>query len=367
MAEQEDRRKDTKNWSLDEMARYPFLRGAKDFITEKGPPLMDLVEKHGWSSVRMRGKGRILEAIHDGVISTKPLDGEIEQKKELFSYPIARIVVSCVEDNYLTRRYALGESERMIENIRNEDYETISEIGDELDVPSRFIDGNFVTDFTTYLEATDNLKSPEWKLVNQDLREGDVFLNKKRFTRILKEKLHTRLVEELPKPVNDQLIEGFSSQLSEIKGELEEAREEFEEIDFGEVESDKFPPCIKKLISEQNEGTNLSHEARFALTAFLFKIGFSLEDILNLFSESPDFRKDLALYQIEHITGKISGTEYAPPNCGTMKTNGICYNQDSLCKQEWMNHPLQYYSIKKSEEEEREEKDEQDEQENDEG
>ena len=29
-----------------------------------------------------------------------------------------------------------------------------------------------------------------------------------------------------------------------------------------------------------------------------------------------------------------------------MKTNGICYNPDSLCEQEWMNHPLTYYRVK---------------------
>ena len=29
-----------------------------------------------------------------------------------------------------------------------------------------------------------------------------------------------------------------------------------------------------------------------------------------------------------------------------MNTNGICYNPDSLCEQEWMNHPLTYYRVK---------------------
>ena len=29
-----------------------------------------------------------------------------------------------------------------------------------------------------------------------------------------------------------------------------------------------------------------------------------------------------------------------------MKTNGLCYNPDTLCQQEWMNHPLTYYRVK---------------------
>ena len=53
-----------------------------------------------------------------------------------------------------------------------------------------------------------------------------------------------------------------------------------------------------------------------------------------------------ARYQVEHITGKTSGTEYTPPGCDTMKSNSICFNPDSLCNKEWMNHPLSYYRIK---------------------
>jgi DNA primase large subunit len=29
-----------------------------------------------------------------------------------------------------------------------------------------------------------------------------------------------------------------------------------------------------------------------------------------------------------------------------MKSNGVCYNPDSLCNRDWMNHPLSYYRIK---------------------
>jgi DNA primase large subunit len=54
----------------------------------------------------------------------------------------------------------------------------------------------------------------------------------------------------------------------------------------------------------------------------------------------------LARYQVEHITGKISGTEYTPPNCDTLKSNNICFQPDGLCKKTWMIHPLIYYKYK---------------------
>ncbi len=29
-----------------------------------------------------------------------------------------------------------------------------------------------------------------------------------------------------------------------------------------------------------------------------------------------------------------------------MKSYGICFNEDGLCRKEWMRHPLKYYKIK---------------------
>jgi DNA primase large subunit len=70
----------------------------------------------------------------------------------------------------------------------------------------------------------------------------------------------------------------------------------------------------------------------------------SADEIIKLFGTSPDFDESKTRYQVEHITGKISGTEYTPPECDTMRTYGICIDADSLCKR--ISHPLSYYSKK---------------------
>jgi DNA primase large subunit len=71
------------------------------------------------------------------------------------------------------------------------------------------------------------------------------------------------------------------------------------------------------------------------------------EQILALFSQSPDFDESKSMYQIKHITGELNGTDgYTPPECSTMKTNGICFEPDNLCGNEKVNHPLTYYRIK---------------------
>lgn len=334
-------------WSLDDLVKYPFLEDARDYIKNKGPSLEEIIGDSGWGMVRNRGKQRVLETIVEGRVLDTRVSDELEKEIELFSYPIARILVSCVADNYLVRRYSLGESERMINKMMDEPGEKIIEIGKELGTTVIGGEDNFQMSFIDYLEYTKNIKASEWKLVNQDLRHGRVVLSKKRLVRVFKEKIMEDMIEELPRPVTDALINEFKPQVEEIKKVLEEKRADFESVDLGRVETDLFPPCIKKMLALQKEGVNLSHEARFALTAFLHKVGLSEKQIISVFSESPDFDVDLAQYQIEHIIGEISGTEYTPPGCDLMKTNGICYGPDRLCEQEWMTHPLTYYSVKK--------------------
>ncbi|MFO7991260.1 MAG: DNA primase large subunit PriL [Thermoplasmata archaeon] len=353
------------NWALDDLLKYPFLEEAREYIKIKGPSLEEIIGDSGWGMVRNRGKNRVLETIVEGRVLDPRVSDEVEKEVELFSYPIARILVSCVADNYLVRRYSLGESERMTKNMLDEPGEKVIALGKELGTTVIRDSDEFLMSFIDYLEYTKNLKASEWKLVNQDLREGYVVLPKKRLVRVFKEKIMEDMIEELPRPVTDALINEFKPQVEEIKKVLEEKRADFESVDLGRVETDLFPPCIKKMLALQKEGVNLSHEARFALTAFLHKVGLSEKQIIAVFSESPDFDVDLAQYQIEHIIGDISGTEYTPPGCGLMKTNGICYDPDRLCEQDWMTHPLTYYSVKKKDKRKNPEKYEEDEEKQD--
>ena len=327
------------------MANYPFLDDAKRYISEEGPGLERLLDE--LDEVVIRGENRVLEAIEHGKVNSRSLDDDIAREDELFSYPVARMLVSCIADNFLIRRYALGEAERISEQLGSEEPEDILKLGDELGIKGSIKGDTVCIYFIDYLENTVNLKGTSWKLVNQDMREGYVLISLSRYIRIIKEKVMLDIIDELPLPVNDEILMEFSQQIDMIQNKLNTSRANIEKLDFGRVESGLFPPCMKYMLAQQKEGVNLPHDARFALTAFLHKVGLDEDGILSLFSESPDFRADLATYQIQHIIGEISGDGYTPPGCDWMKTNGVCYNPDSLCERDWMNHPLTYYSVKK--------------------
>lgn len=335
------------DWTIEDLAKYPFLEESKEYITQNGPSIEELIENRLWSMSRKRGKDRVLQSLENSRVSIRDLEDEIEQEEELFSYPIARMLVSSLGDNFLQKRYVLGEAQRIEEELFREEQTKLMALTQKLDLEVNKNDEKFEIYFVDYLENTERLRSPRWKLVNQDLREGYIYITKRRLIRIIKEKIQEVISDGLPAPTSDLILEKFSKELKEIESKLEDIREDVQEVDMGEVETDLFPPCIKKFLAGQKEGENLSHEARFAMTAFLKTVGLSEDEIVSIFQEAPDFDLELASYQIKHIIGEISGTEYKPPGCGTMKTNGICYNPDELCEREWMTHPLTYYSAKK--------------------
>ncbi len=343
------------DWRPEHNARYPFSQNAKNLISDLNVTLDSLLSSRTFGVARSRAKERVIEAIEEGKIGGKWAYSDTSDSKrlnEIISYPLARMIVSCIDDGFLHRRYALAEAENVSSFLENEEAEVVFAVARELGLDAKKVESKITVDFLDFIEITKDISAVEWKLVNQDLREGRVYLDKHKFIRLLKERTYHEVLKDLPIEVNTEIESSLSGIVDDVMSKLEEMKDKFVDRDLGEIEEGLFPPCIKELIKKQAEGQNLSHEARFALTAFLHKIGFDEEQIMAIFSKSPDFRIDLARYQIEHVIGKVSSTEYTPPGCDYMKTGGLCFKPDELCGAEWMSHPLTYYSYKKRHESE---------------
>jgi DNA primase large subunit len=330
------------------LAKYPFLRDAAEHVKDKGVTLDDLLGHEVYRQARVRGKARVVDALEDGVIRLRPMGSEEEQLEEILSYPMARMYVSCVGDKFLTKHYALAEGVAMYERLEKEDLDVLEEVAFQLGVKMAIDGDSLRMHFTDYLRFTSRMRSKEWKLVNTEVRDGQVALSQVKFSRVLQQALQDRIEEELPLPVNDTIAKALGQDLRELKDRTAIKRDQFKAEDFGKVSVENFPPCMKHLIGMAQAGENMPHTGRFALTAFLHHVGLSPEEILALFSASPDFDQSKTKYQVDHITGETSGTEYTPPECATMKSYGICFDADSLCNhpKEYVKHPLSYYRIK---------------------
>ncbi len=329
-------------------ARYPFLKDAAEHVRDQGVTLEDLLTHEAFRQARARGKARVLDALEDGVVGVRPVGNEAEQLEEILSYPIARIFVSGVNDRFLTKRYALAEGVAMDLRLEKEELEVVEEVAFQLGVRLSTEGEALRMHFSDYLRYTSRMRSKEWKLVNTEVKEGHVTLTQARLARVLQQALQDRIEEELPLPVDAFITTALGTDLQELKTRTAVKREQFKAEDFGKVVVENFPPCINHLIGMAQAGENIPHLGRFALTAFLHHIGLSSDDILALYAASPDFDQGKTKYQVDHITGQTSGTEYTPPECATMKSYGICFEPDSLCNHPkgYVKHPLSYYRIK---------------------
>ncbi|MBP5394726.1 MAG: DNA primase large subunit PriL [Candidatus Methanomethylophilaceae archaeon] len=333
-------------------ANFPFLSAAREFAASKGIELDALLSSESYEDSRARGAQRVEDAILNNEVSYRPLRNDIEAAMEIMSYPYARILVSAIDDKYLTRRYALSEAVRMNKLLGREEYSAIITIAQELDVHARTIltkEGTTELEmhFADYLRLSSRIKSPDWKLVNTEIRNGYVRLNKDRFARALQNALQDRIESELPMKLPDEMLKAVRKDSDRLKNILDANKSKFTATFTGELKPETLPPCIRTLLANAQNGVNLPHSGRFALVSFLHTIGLSLDQILALFAQSPDFDESKSIYQIKHITGELNGTDgYTPPECSTMKTNGICYDPDNLCAKETLNHPLTYFRIK---------------------
>ena len=329
-------------------AKFPFMKDASEFAEANSVDLDALIVSPSFEPARKRGLERVMDALENSEVTYTPLMSDYDRLIEVMSYPFARMVVSMIGDRFLTKRYALAEAVRMNKILSGEDRETLLIVSEELGVTSTVdADGIIRMKFPDYLRLANRLKSVDWKLINCDIHSGLVYLPQEKFSRLMQNALQDKIESELPLMTPEEYRKYLRGPVDAVSMALEEAKAKYSPTGGEGMKNEFLPPCLVHILDMSRRGMNLPHSARFALVTFLHALGLDYDGIIRVFSESPDFSEEIAGYQIKHITGELSGTEgYSPPECKTMKTNGLCYNPDTLCQQEWMNHPLTYYRVK---------------------
>ncbi|MEM0156396.1 MAG: hypothetical protein QW597_07355 [Thermoplasmataceae archaeon] len=210
--------------------------------------------------------------------------------------------------------------------------------------------GIFSIPFDKFVKYNTRISGDRYRLSYQPVSRGIVFVDKDLIIKLAREyfvKASFGFMSNLQIDTVREVFALYADFISSLKAVYDQIKSK-RRVDLGSVDATKFPPCIREYISEMSAGINLPHLARFTLVAFLHKCGMSAEEIMQLFKTAPDYNEKMTTYQVNHVTGAISGTEYAPPKCSALKSNHLCFmGEDPLCNQEWLKHPLQYYQIKK--------------------
>lgn len=347
--------------SPEELALFPFLTEASEYVSELDFSLDALMTGLGFKDTRKRGNERVLEAFA-GEVSKPVFGNEEEAISELLSYPYARILVSCLNEPAFTRRYALAEAtaaHSILKKRMEKDLDFILDFGKDFDITAFEINEHIRIYFSDYIRYSLSMKDLSWKLINRHVENGYVTIQRDEYIRLLREAVRKRIESSLPIPeIPEDIREACAAQTAELKEKYEEERQNMGDAELGEVDFTMFPPCINKALSNVREGINLAHSMRFAMVSFLLNIGMSADDVVNVFNVSPDFSEEKTRYQVEHI----AGNQYKTPSCATMQTYGNCTGRDNMCAK--IRHPLSYYSAlkylaaKRKEEEEKFGKDE---------
>jgi DNA primase large subunit len=325
-----------------QLARYPFLDEARQLVKEENVRTGEILHDPIYERARALGRMRVNDAIRDGVVGDYPAASETDALMNIFSYPIARIIVASVSSGYATGRYALSEAKRAYEHLQHESEELLMAIADEHGLE---VGDDMAIYFTDYLEHAPTW-SDSWKLVNMPLSRGWISLQKRQLARLLQNAIQDAIYHEVRQmEPPSEVRHVFEDEVTRLRTLMEE-RQMQREADMGEVTVAKLPPCIRQLLAAAQSGVNVPHVGRFTLVSFLHAVGMDTDDIVALFAGSPDFSRGKTRYQIEHITGKVSGTEYTPPSCSSIKSWGLCpvEKMDAICKR--VKHPLGYYRIK---------------------
>jgi DNA primase large subunit len=328
-------------------AKYPFTNEASEYVKSLNIDINDLTSEE-FSVVLDLAERRVVGALTAGRIDSEP-----QGEREILAYPTALMFIALAGDERAKRRYALGESKRAYELLRQEPLELLIQIAEHTfgwnaRIANRQIGENlfeFALSYPDYLRNAVKIRDPDWKLTNRVLKQGYVYCDRDEFARLLKEEVEARVLSRVMGQYGS-VPEAIATRVERIR-KLVAARAQM----YGVEETPKavlaaaMPPCMKALLSYLSTGKHVSHIARFAVTSFLSNIGVTDEEIIRMFRSQSDFSDRIARYQVEHISGSRGGKKkYTPPSCKTMKTHSICINPDQLCTT--IAHPLSYYRKK---------------------
>jgi DNA primase large subunit (EC 2.7.7.-) len=326
-------------------ARYPFLRSAREAVAAAEVDLAEVVG--GERTVVERAMERIELALEEGVVGGQ----HRRVRVEVLSYPVARVLVSLVDEHVLTRKYTRAEArtarQRLdadrqgteLKSSRRRRLDLSDLLGEfELSQAVRETADGYHLGVGTYLRLATDQFGDDWRLVNRELADGEVPVTEAELLSLVGEAIRQRVGDGLPLGVPDAVA-------TELDDEQVHLRERLADLDLmrdiDTVVPERFPPCMTYLLDQIQKGEHLEHHSRFAIASFLTSIGLSTDEIVDLFQVNPGFGEDVTRYQVDHIRGATSSTDYSPPSCATMQSYGDCVNMDDRC--ETISHPLAYY------------------------
>jgi len=315
------------NLGTDEIAKYPFLTEAGQYLKDKGfsldqfgtdPDLKPILDK-AYNRIEIATTGKIYRS---EVTSLEDLDLEV------FSFLLAVILLKLSGMNTLIRRFSLAEARRAEKYLEKDLADLSNKTKEEL--ATRIIkelfsinvekrNNFFVIPISDYLKHAVNFHEREWKLINRQVEHGKVILSSHETVRLIRKELDNYIASKIRSTGTPSMIEA-------LKKPVERLVSLGKKFSVSTVVSTEYPPCIKHAIEVLEKGENLPHSGRFLLGTYLLGVGKPIDQIAPLFKNAPDYNEKITMYQLNHLKGSSgSGTEYKCPSCERVKSKDLCF------------------------------------------
>lgn len=320
------------NLGQDEMAKYPFLADAGQYLKDKGftleqfskDPDLKLIVDKAFNRIEVAANGQIYKSDLQG----EQVSSDSVLPMEVFSFLIAVVLLKQSGMYTLIKRFALAEARRAekflekdLANISNKSKEELSIkiLSDLFSVNVKKINNNYVIPIADYLTHSVHFHEREWKLVNRKVDDGHVYLSPHETVRLVRKELgnyiNSKILSVNTPPIGGAFDQPVQKLVSMAK-----------KFSTTTIISTEYPPCIKHAIEVLEKGENLPHSGRFMLAAFLLSRGQTVEQIAPLFKNAPDYNEKITLYQLNHLAGESgSGTKYSCPSCEKLKGQNLCF------------------------------------------
>ena len=327
-----------------DLAKYSFLNEASDYIRETHFEFEEF-NRPEMKHVIDRAAERIEIEITKGLVYEKLDKYEIE----ILTFLVTLIIAKSIGSESILKKYSLFEAMRaekyLTEDLRKERnnerkrlllfkiFEDLFKINVDIDSKDNNL---FKVRVTDYLTRAPNFHEEEWKLINRLVHNGYVYLDADETVRLIRSELTSLIYSRVKTMTLSNLPESIKAKVDDLRTKLKPHYE------YRRYQPTHYPPCIKKALEMMNRGENLPHSARLMLATYMLAIGKSVDDIVILFHNAPDYNENITKYQVEHLAGnRGSHTKYSVPSCEKLRNANLCFATEEC---NGITNPIQFRS-----------------------
>jgi DNA primase large subunit len=314
-----------------DLAKYPFLNEASEYIRETHFEI-DEFNRPEMKYILDRAVEKIEAEIIHGMTFEKLDKYEIE----ILTFLVTLMIIKFIGIESILKKHSLFEAMRaekfLKDDLKKEKDEQkrrllLFKIFEELFKLNVDIDPKdnrlFKVRVADYLMRASHFHEQEWKLINRLVHEGYVYLDADETVRLIRTELSSLIYDRIK-----SMAIPTSTIPAAIKVKVQELRDKvtpnYAYRMHNEVKD--YPPCIKHALELMDKSENLPHSARLMLATYMLAIGKSVDDIVVLFHNAPDYNEKITRYQIEHLAGfRGSHTKYSVPSCEKLRIENLCF------------------------------------------